>query len=165
MAMEMVNDPEFWVAIGFVLVIALLVWKGAPKMIAKLLDQRAAGIAAELAEARKLREEAAAILADYQKKAAGAEAQAQAIVAEARAEANRFALESSASLKAQIDRRAQAAQDKIGQAEAAAMAEIRALAADAATKAAERLIAARMDEKRAASLVDNSLKTLGDKLN
>ena len=59
--MEMLREPEFWVAVGFVLVIALLVWKGVPKMVGKMLDQRAAVIAAELAEARRLREEAAAL--------------------------------------------------------------------------------------------------------
>ena len=163
--MEMLHEPEFWVAVGFVLVIALLLWKGVPGMVGKMLDQRAAVIAAELDEARRLREEAAALLADYQKRAAGAEAEAQSIVTEARAEAARFAEESRATLTAQIARRAQAAQDKIAQAEAAAMNEIRALAADAAAGAAQKLIAARMDEKRAAGLIADSIKELGGKLN
>ena len=78
--MEMLHEPEFWVAVGFVLVIALLVWKGVPGMVGKMLDQRAAVIAAELDEARRLRAEAAALLADYQKRAAGAEAEARSIV-------------------------------------------------------------------------------------
>ncbi|MBV9905778.1 MAG: F0F1 ATP synthase subunit B, partial [Alphaproteobacteria bacterium] len=73
--------------------------------------------------------------------------------------------ESRAALKLQIERRAQVAQDKIAQAEAAAMAEIRHLAADAATAAAERLIAARLDEKRAATLISDSIKNVGNKLN
>jgi F-type H+-transporting ATPase subunit b len=161
----MFQNPEFWVGVGFVLVIALLVWKGAPGMIGKLLDQRAAVISAELNEARRLREEALALLADYQKKSASAESEAQSIVTEARAEAERFAAESRATLQAQIARRAQAAQDKIAQAEAAAMNEIRTLAANAATAAAEKLIAARMDEQRAASLIESSIKDLGAKLN
>ena len=146
MDMFHLDNPEFWVLVGFVLVIALLVWKGVPGMVGKMLDQRAAVIAAELAEARRLREEAAALLADYKKRSAGAEAEAQAIVTEARADAVRFAEESRATLTAQIARRAQAAQDKITQAEAAALAEIRALAADAAASAAEKPIAARMDD-------------------
>ncbi len=91
--MEMLHEPEFWVGVGFVLVIVLLVWKGVPGMVGKMLDQRAAVIAAELDEARRLRDEAAALLADYQKRAAGAEAEAQSIVTEARAEAERFAAE------------------------------------------------------------------------
>jgi F-type H+-transporting ATPase subunit b len=161
----MFQNPEFWVGVGFVLVIALLVWKGAPKMIGKLLDERAAVIAAELNEARRLREEALALLAEYQQKSASAEAEAQSIITDARAEAMRFAAESRVNLQAQIERRAQAAQDKIAQAEAAAMNEIRTLAANAAIGAAEKLIAARMDEQRAAALIESSIKDLGGKLN
>ena len=161
----MLMEPEFWVGVGFVLVIALLIWKGVPGMVGKMLDQRSAVIAAELSEARRLREEAVALLADYKKKSASAESEAQSIITDARAEAERFATESRASLKAQIERRAQAAQEKIAQAEAAAMNEIRALAANAAAGAAEKLIAARMDDKRAAALIEGSIKDLGGKLN
>jgi len=163
--MPMLANGEFWVGVGFVLVIVLLVWKGVPGMIGKMLDNRAAVIAAELAEARRLREEALALLSDYKKKSAAAEAEAQGIVTTARAEAERFAAESRANLAAQIERRAKAAEDKIAQAEAAAMSEIRAEAANAAAAAAEKLIAARMDEKRAAQLIADSIKDLGGKLN
>ncbi len=163
--MLMLQNNEFWVGVGFVLVIALLLWKGVPGMVGKMLDDRAAVIAAELAEARRLHEEARDLLAEYRKRAAGAEAEASGIVTEARAEAERFAAESRANLKAQIERRAQAAQDKIAQAEAAAMNEIRNLAANAATSAAEKLIVAKLDEKRAAALIASSIKDLGGKLN
>jgi F-type H+-transporting ATPase subunit b len=163
--MDMLREPEFWVGIGFLLVIAILVWKGVPKMVGKMLDQRAAVISAELSEARRLREEAAGLLADYRAKAAGAEREAQSIVNEARAEVARFAEVSRADLKAQIARRAQAAQDRIAQAETAAMNEIRALAADSAVAAAQKLIAARIDEQRAGALIADSIKNLGTKLN
>jgi F-type H+-transporting ATPase subunit b len=163
--MEMLHEPEFWVAVGFVLVIALLVWKGAPAMVGKMLDQRAAAISAELEEARRLSAEATALLADYQKRAAGAEAEAAAILKDAQAEAARFAEEARAALKAQIERRAQAAQDKIAQAEAAALNEIRGLAADAAVAGAEKLIAARMDAAKASGLIKASIASLGEKLN
>ncbi len=163
--MELLHEPEFWVAIGFVAVIGLLLYVGVPKMVASLLDARAASIKAELDEARRLREEAQGLLAGFKAKAAGAEAEAASIVTEAKAEAERFAAEARAALTVQIERRAKQAQDKIAQAEAAAMAEIRSLAADAATAAAQSLIAARMDEKRAAALIDGSIKSLGTKLN
>ena len=104
--MDMLHEPEFWVAIGFVLVIALLLWKGVPAMVGKMLDQRAAVIAAELDEARRLHAEANALLADYKTRAAGAEAEAAAILTEAKAEAARFAEDSRTALKAQIERRA-----------------------------------------------------------
>src|ERR1700744_157857 len=163
--MEMLREPEFWIAVGFVLVIAILVWKGVPKMVGTMLDQRAASISAELNEARRLREEAAGLLADYKAKAASAEREAESIITEARAEATRFAEVSRADLVAQIGRRAQAAQDKIAQAEAAAMSEIRALAAAAAVAASQKLITARMDEQRAGHLIADGIRDLGAKLN
>jgi len=152
-------------AVGFVLVILLLVWKGAPGMIARMLDARAAAIDAELEEARRLNAEAAALLNEYRERAAGAETEAEAILANARAEAARFAEESRKALAAQIDRRTLAARDKITQAEAAALNEIRALAADAAIAAAQKLIVARLDEARAGKLIEGAIKDLGDKLN
>jgi len=163
--MELLHEPEFWVAVGFVLVIALLVWKGVPAMVGKMLDQRAAVIAAELEEARRLRVEAAALLSDYQKRAASAESEARGIVDAAMAEAAQFQKDSRAALEAQIARRAAAAQEKIAQAEAAALNEIRGLAADAAVGAAQKLITARLDEKRASGLIADSIKGVGDKLN
>ena len=163
--MEFLQEAETWVALGFVLVIALLVWKGAPKMVGQKLDDRAAIIRAELDEARRLREEAAAVLADYKRKAANAEKEAEAIVTEARADAERYAAESREALSAQIARRAQMAQDKIAQAETAALNEIRATAANAAAVAAEKLIAAKLNEKKASSLISQSIAELGSKLN
>src|SRR3954466_15848288 len=163
--MEMLHEPEFWVAIGFVLVIALLLWKGVPAMVGKMLDQRAAVIAAELEEAKRLRTEAGALLADYQKRAKGAEAEAQSIIASATADAAAFQKEARAALEAQIARRAAAAQEKIAQAEAQALNEIRGLAPDPAVGAAQKLITARLDEKRASGLIADSINGAGDKLN
>jgi len=163
--MEFLHHHETWEVLGFVLVIALLVWKGVPGIVGKMLDERAAVISAELDEAKRLRAEAAALLIDYQKRAAGAEAEAQAIVADAKAEAARFAEEARAGLTTQIARREAAARDKIAQAEAAALNEIRSLAADAAVSGAQKLIFARLDEKRASGLISDSIKSLGEKLN
>jgi len=163
--MDMLKNPEFWVGVGFVMVIALLVWKGVPGMVGKILDQRAAVISAELDEAKRLRAEAAALLADYKKRAAGAEAEARAIVEAAASEAALFQKESRIALEAQIQRRALTAQDKIAQAEAAALNEIRGLAADSAVNAAQKLIAGRLDEKRASDLISDGIKGLGEKLN
>jgi F-type H+-transporting ATPase subunit b len=134
-------------------------------MIATMLDARAAAIKAELDEARRLREEASLLLESYRAKAASAEKEAATIVADAKAEADRFALESRKQLRAQIERRTQAAQERIALAEAQAMADIRAAAADTAAAAAEKLIAARLDAGRAATLVAQSVKDVADKLN
>ncbi|HWD27148.1 MAG TPA: ATP F0F1 synthase subunit B [Rhizomicrobium sp.] len=164
--MDFLQSPETWVAAGFLVVILVLVFVArAPKIVAGMLDARAGTIKAELDEAKRLRDEAAQVLASYKAKAASAESEAQAILNDAKAEAARFATESRTALSQQIERRAKQAQDKIAQAEATAMAEIRALAADAAATAAQKLIAARMTENSAASLIASSIQSLGSKLN
>jgi F-type H+-transporting ATPase subunit b len=163
--MELLLEPEFWVAVGFVIVIGVLLWVGVPAMVGKMLDDRSHAIEAELVEATRLRAEAEALLADYKRKSANAESEAAAIVTDARVDAERLAAEMRAALAAQIERRGKQAQEKIAQAEAAAMAEIRALAADAAAGAAEKIIASRMDPKRASALIAQSLNDLGSKLN
>jgi F-type H+-transporting ATPase subunit b len=163
--MPFLHDPEVWVAVGLLIVAAAFLKIGVPKMIAKMLDDRAGAIAKELDEAKRLREEAAALLAGYAQKAAQAESEAARIIADAKDEAERFAKETRVQLRQQIERRAQMARDKIEQAEHAALDEIRALAADKAAAAAEKLIAARLDEARSDKLVQDSIKDLPEKLN
>jgi F-type H+-transporting ATPase subunit b len=163
--MELLHHAHTWEIVGLLAMIGLLVYFGAPKTIGKMLDQRSAAIAAELDEAKRLSAEAAALLVEYKSKAATAEAEAAAILKEAQAEAQRFAADSRAALTAQIERRAKAAQDKIAQAEAAALTEIRGLAADAAVEGAQKLIAARMDAAKASSLISAGIADLGEKLN
>ena len=162
---ELLKDPEFWVGIGTLIFIGILLWKKVPAMLASSLDARAAAIAKELDDARRLREEAEALLAQYEKKRADADKEAAAIVTEAKAEAERYALEARAQIKAQVERRAKQAEEKIAQAEAQAVAEVRALAADAAVAAAEKLIASRLDDRRAADLIKRSLEEIPSKLN
>ncbi len=163
--MSLIANPEFWVALGFVAVIGIFVWQGVPRMVGSMLDARAAAIKSELDEARKLREEANALLTRYRAQAASAEKEAESIVIQAKAEAERVGAEARAHLRTQIERRTQMAQEKIAQAEAQAMADIRAAAADVAAAAAEKLIAARLDETRASAIIEQSIKDLPEKLN
>jgi F-type H+-transporting ATPase subunit b len=158
-------NPEFWVAVGIAIFLGLLAWQKVPAMITKALDDRAAAIATELEQATRLREDAELLLAQYKNKRAQAEQEAASIVTEAKAEAERFAAETRASLAAQIERRGRQAQEKIAQAEAQAVAEVRALAADAAIAAAEKIIAARLDDKGAADLISRGIAEIPAKLN
>jgi F-type H+-transporting ATPase subunit b len=136
-----------------------------PGMVTQMLDKRGDEIAKELAEAQRLRDEAAELLAGYVRKGAQVEAEAAKILADAKDEAERFAKETRAQLRQQIDRRAQMAKEKIELAEQQALDGIRNMAADAATAAAEKLITARIDERRAAALIGDSIKELPEKLN
>ena len=162
---EFFGNAETWVGIGTLIFFAILIWKKVPAMIGKALDARAAQISKELDDARVLREEAEALLRQYQHKQAEAEKEASAILTEARAEAERYAIEARAQINAQIERRGKMAQEKIAQAEAQAIAEVRALAADAAVSAAEKLISERLSDNRAQELVKSALKEIPGKLN
>jgi len=161
---HILHEGETWVVVGLVLLLLAFLKLRVPKMVAKMLDDRSGAIAHELDEAKRLREEAAALLAGYVQKSALAESEAATILADARAEAERFTKETRAQLRLQIDRRAQMARERIEQAEAAALNEIRALAADKAVAAAEKMIAARLDETRSDALVQGSIKELPEKL-
>jgi F-type H+-transporting ATPase subunit b len=163
--MELLSDSHFWVGLGTLIFFGILLWQKVPALITSALDARAAAIAKELEEAQRLRIEAEALLAEYKKKRSEAEGEAATILAEAKAEAERFATESRAAISAQIERRSKQAEEKIAQAEAQAVAEMRALAADRAVAAAEALLTARLDDKQAADLVKRSLEEIPSKLN
>ena len=128
--LEQLGDAEFWVAIAFVIFVAGLGYLGVHKMIGKSLDERASRIKAELDEARKLKDEAAQLLADYQRKRQEAEGEAQEIIAGAKAEAERLAVEAKAKIEEFVARRTKMAETKIAQAEAQATADVRSAAAE-----------------------------------
>ena len=108
----MFNDA-FFVALGFVLFIALLGYLGVHRKLTKALDDRAVRIQAELDEAKRLRTEAAAVLASYEAKRMEAEAEAQAIVTQARAEAEALAKEAAERMAEFVARRTKQAEGKI----------------------------------------------------
>jgi F-type H+-transporting ATPase subunit b len=157
--------PEFWVMISFLLFALVLIWKGVPGLIGKALDQRAAGIRAELDDARRLREEAQQLLADYQRKTREAEDEAKSIVETAKREAEMLASETRKALAEQVARRAKAAEEKIARAEAQALSDVRAAAVDLAVKASESVLKAKLAGETAVSLTDAAIRDLKSKLN
>ncbi len=153
----MLMTAEFWVAVAFVVFMAI-VWKvGGFGIMTKGLDGRATRVRHELDEAKRLREEAAAVLADYKRRRAEAEREAETIVSSARAEAERAAAEGHQRLNDFISRRTKAAETKIAQAEAKAQADVRAAAADAAVRVSETILRERMQGEAAQALVRSSL--------
>ena len=160
----MLATPEFWVLVSFVLFIGLLLYLGVPGKVAAMLDERAARISIELEQARKLREEAQGLLADYERKRRDAEKEAEAIIAQAREEAEAFAVETRQKLTETVERRGRMAEEKIAQAEAQAVKEVRAAAAELAIAAATRIIADEVRGAKADQLVETSIANLKDKL-
>ena len=157
-------DPTFWVAVGTVLFIGLVVWRGVPQMVGKMLDDRAAAIKGELDEAKRLRAEAEVLLNEYRAKTANAAQEAQAIVDAAKVSAERMASDARAQLAVQIERRAKMAEQKIAQAEAEAIADVRAAATAIATAAAGTVIGKQMTESKGDALIDGAIRDLRTKL-
>lgn len=161
--LHLLLDAEFWVLLA-VVIFAVAVWKPASRSITGMLDQRSARIQSELEEARKLREEAEQLLAEYRRKEGEATAEAQSIIAHAKEEAERIAAHSAQELKQALERRQRLAEERIAQAEAKAVGEIRAVAVDAAISAAREVIASEMDENRGGALLDSAIAALPQRL-
>jgi F-type H+-transporting ATPase subunit b len=153
-------DTTFWVAVSFFLFIALIVYLAVPRRIISALDKRAESIQQELAEARRLREEAQSILADYQRKQRDAEQEANDIIAQAEREAQAYAEETRKQFEDMLNRRVQMADEKIARAEAQAVAEVRGRAVDASVEAAEQIIGEKLSEDKAQALVQQSVDQL-----
>ena len=158
-------DAEFWVAVAFVAFLGVLIYFGVHEMMVKFVDQRRDRIKAELDEARRLKEEAQALLAQYQRKQREAEQEAAAIIAGATAEAERIMAEAKSKMEEFVARRSKMAEAKIAQAEAQALADVRSAAADAAVAAAEKILVETTHGPAAEALVVQGIRDLKAKLN
>jgi F-type H+-transporting ATPase subunit b len=161
----MLLEAEFWVAVGFFLFVGVLVYYGIPKKMLDALDRRAARIKAELDDARRLRDEAEALLTEYRRKRQAADIEADAIIAGARAEAERIAAEAKARMEEFVARRSQVAEAKIALAETQAVADVRAAAAEAAVAAAEKILSQSAKGEVADRLVTQGIGDVKAKLN
>ena len=161
--MHLFAEPEVWVLLA-VVVFVIGVWKPASRVILGGLDTRAARIRGELETARRLRDEAQEALAGYQKQQREAGAEAEAILAHARAEAERIAAQAARSLEETLDRRQRLAKERIAQEAAKALSDIRAVTVDVAIAAARQVIIAELDEQRGAALLDAAITALPQQL-
>ncbi len=160
----MFSDPSFWVGLAFVVTVAMIakpIWRA----ISASLDERADKIRSQIEEARKLREDAQSLLADYQRKQRDALAEAEKIVHQAKEEADRMKVEAAEDLERSIERRKAQALDRIAQSEAQALASVRDTSVDVAVAAAEKLIKDHVTGDRQAALTDDAIKELPDRLN
>jgi F-type H+-transporting ATPase subunit b len=161
----MLRSPETWVAVAFLLFVALLLYLKAPSKIAAMLDERAERIGKELAEAKRLREEAQALLDEYKRKRAEAEKTAESIVIQARADAEAYAAEAQKKLAETVERRTRQAEQKIAQAEAAAIKDVRETATSLAIAAATRLVGEAAKGTKGAKLIEESIAAVKTRLN
>ena len=163
--MEFLLQPEFWVAVSFFLFVGAVLYLGVHKKIAAALDARAAAIAKELDEAKRLRQEAEKVLADYRAKQGDVAKETQAIISLAGREAEILAAETRRSMKESFERRMKLAEDKIARAETEALREVRETATDAAIAAARTVIAEKLTPDAADKLVSQGIDALKGQLN
>ena len=154
-------DTRFWVAIPVVLFLALVVYKGALRSVGQSLDDRADKIKGELDEARRLREEAQTLLASYHRKQKEAEAQAEDIIKQARTDAEHMAVQARKDLTERLERRAAQAEAKIANAEAQAMSEVKAKAADMAMDTAETFLRTKLSAADKTKLIKDGIAQMG----
>ncbi|HXH42746.1 MAG TPA: ATP F0F1 synthase subunit B [Bradyrhizobium sp.] len=157
--------PEFWVAVAFVILMVIFGYVGVFKTAMAALDHRAARIKAELEEAARLKQEAAKVLADYKARTASAEREAADIITGANAEAERIAAEAKAKMEDFVARRTKTAEGKIALAEAQAVADVRAAAAEAAVQAASTILSQSVRGQVADDLLAKGINEIRQKLN
>lgn len=161
----MFTSPEFWVAVAFVILMAVFAYVGVHRTVLTALDHRSERIRAELDDARRLKDEAAKLLAEYKARHAKAETEAQEIIASAKAEAERIAAEAKTKLEDFVARRTKTAEGKIALAEAQALADVRAAAANAAVTAASSILSQTVQGSVADDLLARGIAEVKAKLN
>jgi F-type H+-transporting ATPase subunit b len=161
----MFEDPETWVAIAFVILMGGFAWLGVHRTVFTALDHRAERIKVELDDARRLKDEAAKVLAEYQARRASAEREAEEIVTNAKAEAERIAADARTKMEDFVARRTKTAESKIALAEAQALADVRAAAAEAAVTAATTILSQSVKGQVADDLLAKGIAEVRQKLN
>lgn len=162
--MSLLNDSYFVVGLSFFLFFGLLAYLGVHKFVFKALDGRADRIRAELDEVRKLREDAQATFAEFERKQREVKGQADEIVEHAKREAEQAAEKAKADLADSIARRLRAADEQIAMAESNAVREVRDRAIQVAIAAAAEVMTSRLSDAKADELIDNAIKRVGERL-
>lgn len=158
-----IHDPTFWVAVAFV-VFVVLIFKPIKGALIGGLDAKIEEIRQEVEEAEKLREEAQSLLANYQRQQRQAIQDAEAIVARAKEEAERHRFEADEAMKDMVRRQEEQSREKIIQAEAIAVQEIRAMSVELAMAAAEKLLTDRLFDEEGSNLINQAIEDIPRKL-
>ena len=158
-------EAEFWVAVAFFILMGVFAYLGVHRTVLTTLDHRRDRIKAELDDARRIKEEAAKVLEQYKARRASAEREAAEIISGAKAEAERIASEAKTKMEDFVARRTKTAENKIALAEAQALADVRAAAADAAIAAASTILSQSVKGEVADDLLAKGIQDVRAKLN
>ena len=161
----LLQDTSFWTFLGLIIFFGVIISVGAPKAIAKALDDRAEKIRGELDEARRLREEAQELLASYKRRQAQAADEAERIIKQAKAEAEYLRETAKKEIAERIERRTALAEQRIAQAEAQAAKDVRTLAADLAIDAARLPLTENLTKTQRTALLKADIVAVKDRMN
>jgi len=161
----MFAEPEFWVAVAFLILLGVFAYLGVHRTVLTTLDHRRDRIRAELDDARRLKDEAAKVLEQYKARRASAEREAEEIITGAKADAERIGSEARAKMEDFVVRRTKTAESKIALAEAQALADVRAAAAEAAIAAASTILSQSVKGEVADDLLSKGIQDVREKLN
>lgn len=161
----MFAEPEFWVAVGFVILMGIFAYVGVHRTVLTALDHRSERIKSELDDARRLKQEAENLLREYMARRASAEREAQDIIAAAKVDAERIASEAKTKMEDFVARRTKTAENKIALAETQALADVRAAAANAAATAASTILSQTVKGQVADDLLAKGITEVREKLN
>ena len=156
--------PDFWVGAAFMCFLGVVTYLRVPQNLMSSLDDRRTRIENEIEEARVLREEAQKTLASYERRSREAEAEADAIIQNAKRDAQAIAAEAKAKMNETMERRTAAATQRIAQAEAQALADVRRAAANAAAEAAETILREQMSSDRGGQTIDSAIDVVRQRL-
>jgi F-type H+-transporting ATPase subunit b len=158
-------DASFFALVALIIFLGIVAYAGGFRAMGSGLDSRAQRIAKELEHAAQLRKEAESLLAEYKQKRIDAEKEADAIIAAAKADAEEYAAETRRKLSESLDRRTRQAEQKIAQAEAAAIKDVRVAATELAIAAAQNMVAEAARGAKGAELIASSIAAVKNRLN
>jgi F-type H+-transporting ATPase subunit b len=158
-------DASFFTLVALIIFLGIVAYAGGFKAMGSGLDSRSERIRTDLEHAAKLRKEAEALLAEYKQKRIDAENEAASIVAAAKADAEEYAAETRRKLSESLDRRTRQAEQKIAQAEAAAIKDVRNAATELAIAAAQNMVAQAAKGAKGDELIASSIQAVRNRLN
>jgi len=161
--MEFFSQPASWTLVAFIIFVAIAIYLKAPSMIGKLLDEQIQRVKKELSDAIELKEEANALLAEYERKKEDAEKEVEIIIANAKERAKNYEQSALAKSEEIIKRQEAQSIEKINQAEIQAMSKIRKSIIEKSIDSAEKLVSEKISSKKSDQIFTDSLKDL-DKL-
>lgn len=156
---SLLQDPTFWVGLAFCLTVAVLA-KPVGRMLGDALQSRADGIASKLEEAKKLREEARALLLDYQQKQQDSRKEAEALLQKAQDNAEKIKIETQNEFEAKLQKREEMALARLKLAEEKATEEVRDLAVNIALTTVEKILSENLSGEEGRRLIEKQIDDL-----